>query len=117
MVPKDPMTLRNQAVDLWSANGLDPISLGKALEMPDPYEYAKNLLMWQLIQKGAIPPQMMFPDFGAPPAQLPQQYPGTGGVPVSPPGNQDVQNPQAPQGSNEAVQQQGKQLLESVPVK
>lgn len=113
MVPKDPLTLRNQAVDLWSANGLDPISLGKALEMPDPYEYAKNLLMWQMIQKGALPPQAMFPDFAAPPAQLPGQQPGTGGPAVSPPSNQGVVNPAAPQG----VAQQSQALMSSVPTK
>lgn len=116
MIPKDPLTLRNQAIDLWSANGLDPISLGKYLEMPNPYEYAKNLLIWQLIQKGAIPPQMMFPDFQAPSAQIPGQQPGTGGPAVSPPGQQGVENaPTTPQ-SQEAVQSQGQQLLGSVPI-
>lgn len=121
MVPKDPLTLRNQAVDLWSANGIDPISLGKALEMPDPYEYAKNLLTWQMIQQGKAPPQLMFPDFGGQAANLPgnpmQTNPGTGGpavnAPQTPPGA--IQNPSAPAGSNEAVQSQGTQLLQSVP--
>jgi hypothetical protein len=112
MVPKDPLTLRNQAIDLWSANGIDPISFGKALEMPDPYEYAKNLLLWQLIQKGSVPPQMMFPDFGAPQGNAqPQQ----GGPAVNPLTQQGVQNPAPQPTSNDAVQQQGTQLLQSVP--
>lgn len=117
MVPKDPLTLRNQAIDLWSANGIDPINLGKYLEMPDPYEYAKNLLIWQMIQKGALPPQMMFPDFQSPPAQLPQTQPGTGGPAVSPPGQQGVVNPAVPAASNQAVATQGTQLLQSIPVR
>lgn len=118
MVPKDPLTLRNQAIDLWSANGLDPISLGKALEMPDPYDYAKNLLMWQLIQKGTLQPQFMFPDFGQQEGgAIPQQQPGTGGPAVSPPMNNDVQNPTPPAGSNQAVSSQSAQLMGAVPTK
>lgn len=110
MVPKDPLTMRNQAIDLWSANGIDPISLGKYLEMPDPYEYAKNLLTWQLIQKGAAPPQLLFPDFGgqqgaaAPPPQAGQPPPGA------------LQQQPAPPESNEAVQTQGTNLIKSVPI-
>jgi hypothetical protein len=115
MVPKDPLTLRNQAVDLWSANGIDPISLGKALEMPDPYDYAKNLLTWQLIQKGTVPPQIMFPDFGAQGGQVPQQQPGTGGPAVSPPSNQGVTNPAVAPVTNEAVGQQSQQIMSSIP--
>lgn len=123
MVPKDPLTLRNQAIDLWAANGIDPISMGKALEMPDPYEYAKNLLTWQMIQQGKLIPQAMFPDFGGPAANLPgnpaQANPGTGGpspADNNPPAG-SVQNPAPPAGSNEAVQSQGTQLLQSVPTK
>lgn len=119
MVPKDPLTLRNQAVELWSANGIDPISLGKALEMPDPYEYAKNLLMWQQIQSGMLAPQLMFPDYGAPGVNLPgnpaQANPGTGGPAINAPQG-DVEAPAPAAASNEAVQQQGTQLLQSVPV-
>lgn len=119
MVPKDPLTLRNQAVDLWSANGIDPISLGKALEMPDPYEYAKNLLTWQQIAKGVLDPRTMFPDFGGGPAPLPNQTPGTGGPAVNAPQTPQgaIENPPPPPASNEAVQAQGTQLLQSVPVK
>lgn len=120
MVPKDPLTLRNQAVDLWSANGIDPISLGKALEMPDPYEYAKNLLMWQMIQKGAMQPQFMFPDFGQPQQQSQGPVPPQGGPEsgaASPQAQQNVVNPPTPPASQEAVHQQGTQLLQSVPVK
>lgn len=111
MIPKDPLTLRNQAVDLWGANGIDPIALGKALEMPDPYGYAKNLFIWQSILKGVLPPQMMFPDL-----QIPQMAPGmapTGGIQGA---QQNVQNPTPQTTSPEAVQAQSHALLGSVPI-
>lgn len=118
MIPKDPMTLRNQAVDLWSANGIDPVTFGKYLDMPDPYSYAENLLKWQLIQKGALPPQVMFPDFPqAPLAAQPQVQPGTGGPAVNAPPAGPEMNAPAPPGSPGAVQEQGQQLLQTVPTK
>lgn len=117
MVPKDPLTLRNQAIDLWSSNGIDPINLGKALEMPDPYEYAKNLLMWKMISEGTLSPQAMFPDFEVPPAPVAGTQPGTGGPAVSPPGNQGVQNAPTEPATSEGVQQQGTQLLQAIPTK
>lgn len=112
MVPKDPLTLRNQAIDLWKAQGIDPINLGKYLEMPDPYEYAKNLLMWQMIQKGALPPQMMFPDFQVPAVQTPAPT----GVATSPVAQQNVVNPAPPQASAPAVAQESQQLVHSIPI-
>ncbi|MHB8603597.1 MAG: hypothetical protein ACYC9R_13260, partial [Nitrosotalea sp.] len=114
MIPKDPMTLRNQAIDLWGAQALDPITLGKYLEMPDPYEYAKNLLTWQLIQKGAVPPQMLFPDFGQPAQNAPGQAPSQG---VPPQAQNNVMNQAPAPASGEAVAQQGQQLMQSVPLK
>ena len=38
LVPKDPLTQRNEAIDLWSANAIDPLSLYKKLDFPDPAE-------------------------------------------------------------------------------
>lgn len=119
MVPKDPLTLRNQAVDLWQANGMDPISLGKYLEMPNPYEYAKNLLMWQMVQKGALPPQVMFPDWGMPEqGGMPGQPPGAPvGTPAQPiPGTQSEEVPSPAPGSNTAVADQGHDLISNVPI-
>lgn len=116
MVPKDPLTLRNQAVDLWSANGIDPISLGKYLEMPDPYEYAKNLMMWQLIQKGAMPPQMMFPDLQTPPTSIPAVQPKTGGPAVNPEKGGNVE-PAVPPATGAAGQAESQALMQSVPIK
>ena len=123
LIPKDPMTQRNEAVDLWSANAIDPVNFYKRLDMADPDGMAQSLILWQMLQKGQIQPQMYLPTFQiAQPAQ-PQQapgpiggaQPGTGGPAVSPPTAQtpSAQTP-APQ-SPPAVEAQGKQLLQSVP--
>lgn len=70
LVPKDPLTQRNEAMDLWSAQGIDPISFFEKLDFPNPYESAKDLLMWTMIKEGKLPPQMMFQDFQVPPAPV-----------------------------------------------
>lgn len=66
LIPKDPLTKRNEAIDLWSAGAIAPIPFYSALDYPNPYESAKELLIWMMIQKGALPPQVMFPDLEAP---------------------------------------------------
>lgn len=117
LVPKDPLTERNEAMDLWSANAIDPITLYQKLDYPDPMGAAENLLKWQLIQKGVLSPQALFPDFQAPPAMIPGTQPGTGGPAVNePPAQGEAGNPPTP-GSNTAVENQGTQLLQSVPTK
>lgn len=62
LVPKDPLTARNEAMDLWSAQAIDPITLFTRLDFPNPLKSAQDLLTWQLIQQGKLPPQTMFPD-------------------------------------------------------
>lgn len=62
LVPKDPLTKRNEAMDLWSAGAIAPIPFYTALDYPNPYESAKELLQWKLIEQGALPPTTMFPD-------------------------------------------------------
>jgi len=69
LIPKDPLTKRNEAMDLWSAGAIDPISFYKALDYPNAYDMAEKLLKWQLIQKGVLPPQVLFPDFEIPQPQ------------------------------------------------
>jgi hypothetical protein len=113
LIPKDPLTQRNEAMDLWTANALDPITLGKRLDMPDPVGYATQLILWQMLQKGQIPPQAYIPGFS-----LQGQVPGQGGgqppVPQAPNGVQ--QPPSAPQGQPpETVE--ASQLIKSVPAK
>ncbi len=116
LIPKDPLTQRNEAIDLWSANAIDPLNLFKKLDYPDPVQATQQLILWQMLQKGAIPPQAYLPSFqvGAQ-TGLPQPQ-GVGGPAVNPlPEGQStgVQAP-APQ-SQEAVGEESKQLLRSVP--
>lgn len=136
LIPKDPLTQRNEAMDLWSAGAIDPINLGKKLDMPDPQNYAEQLLIWQMVQKGQLPPQAYIPTFGQQNPAIQQQMaqqqmaqmggapgapqvPGPGGVggvavnPVGPatPGPAPAPDTQSAEGA------QSKQLLDSVPVR
>lgn len=117
LIPKDPLTQRNEAMDLWQADGIDPISFYKRLEFPDPYNQAKQLYIWEQIKAGALPPQMMFPDLEMPPAPVPATQPGTGGVAVTGAPAQGETAPQGNTGVQEPVGQQGQQLIQSVPIK
>lgn len=117
LIPKDPLTQRNEAIDLWSANAIDPRTLFDRLEFPDPNEAAKQLLIWQMVQQGALPPSMYIPDFPMPPAP-PQQMgapQGEGGPAVN---SIDASAPTAgtPLTSPPAVEQQSQQLMSSVPI-
>lgn len=56
MIPKDSLTKANQAIDLSSAQLMDPITLYDKLDYPNPYETAERLFMY----KNA--PQLLFPD-------------------------------------------------------
>lgn len=47
MIPKDPLTRRNEAVDLWAAGAIDPITLHERLDDPNPREAAEKLVTWQ----------------------------------------------------------------------
>lgn len=118
LIPKDPLTQRNEAIDLWSADAIDPINFAKKLDMPDPIQYATQLLTWQLVKEGKLPPQAYLPNFGQPqPGQgsLPQQ--GVGGPAVNPIG--PAQGEQASQGlgTTEPAKTEGQQLISSVPIK
>lgn len=72
LIPKDRLSQRNEAVDLWEAKAIDPITLFERLEFPDPYETAKALYLWQ------NNPGQLFPDVPQVPV-LPE--PGAGGIP------------------------------------
>ncbi len=111
MIPKDPLTERNEAMDLWSAGAIDPINLFTKLDFPNPRESAKELLTWQLIQKGALPPQAMFPDFQAP--QVP-----TGADPTNAVNAQEAQREVAPDQAEPQLSPDiaSRQLMGSVPI-
>lgn len=56
MIPKDPVTQRNEAIDLWGQKALDPITFFEKLEFPNPQESAKQLFLW------LSDPIQLFPD-------------------------------------------------------
>ena len=84
MQPKDELTEMNQAVDLWKAGALDPITLFKKLNYSDPMETAKQVTMY--IQNPQLYMQTMFPETAQ---QQPQNSPNSpnppdGGQPMPP---------------------------------
>lgn len=65
LIPKDSLTQRNEAIELFTAGALDPIELFKKLDYPDPEESARKLVKWKQ--------NMLFPDLNpqAPPTAVP----------------------------------------------
>lgn len=118
LIPKDPLTKRNEAIDLWAAQAIPPIRLYEALDYPNPYEAAKELLQWKLIEAGKIDPAIMFPDLmanapqlGMPPVSQPGMNPTNVTSPaVNPQEAKAEVNPAQP----DTVASQSKQLLGSV---
>jgi len=47
LIPKDDMSQRSEAIELWGAGAIDPITLFEKLDFPDPIEKAKQLWQWQ----------------------------------------------------------------------
>lgn len=78
LVPQDSMSKRAEAIDLWTNNALDPISLYTALEMPNPRELAKTLYLWQ------TNPSALFPEL-APVAPVMPGGPEGGPIATTPP--------------------------------
>jgi len=54
LIPKDEMTKRNEAIDLWAAGAIDPLTFAERLDMPDPEEYVRRLTMWQQNPQGML---------------------------------------------------------------
>lgn len=84
LIPKDQLTTRNEAIDLWSAQAIDPLTLFERLDFPNPKEAMERLVMWQtnpmgLVQGPVTPteapqnPQMPQPEGGDPMSQVPIQ--------------------------------------------
>lgn len=91
LIPKDSLTKRNEAIDLFGQGALDPISLFTALDFPNPVESAKKLFMWK------SNPMMLFPDMAPPmPGMPPGAPPGQPGMEGAPPGMPPMP-PQQPQ--------------------
>lgn len=120
LIPKDPLTQRNEAMDLWSAGAIDPLSFYKKLDFPNPSEATQQLILWQMLQKGQIMPNQYLPSFEVPQAQVPVNQitqPGVGGPAVNPLNGPDIGQTPPEQASQGAVAQESKQLLNSVPIR
>jgi hypothetical protein len=95
MLPKDAVTIRNQAIDLWTAGLLDPLSVYEMIDLPNPEETLQRLITWQTNPAGLLGAQM-------PPGMLPQPQMGQPSpVTAVPEAPMTSQTP-----SSEAVQQQ-----------
>lgn len=133
LIPKDPLTKRNEAMDLWSAQAIAPIRFFEAMDFPNPYESAKELLQWKLIEAGKIDPSIMFPDLmtnaqGQPviPGQPPVSQPGMNPTNTTSPAvnpqeaKAEITPTEAQRGENPAQQdtiaQQSRELIQSVKI-
>lgn len=74
MAPKDEISERNQAVELFNAGALDPISLFKKLDFPDPIETAKQVTLY------TINPQQYYMDYFGQVPPPPQGQPAGGEI-------------------------------------
>lgn len=86
MIPQDPESKREEAMNLWAEKAIDPITFFDRLEFPNPRESAKNLFLW------LSDPIQLFPD-------LAQQAQANAKPPEKPPtvtiAYKDVDDPSA----------------------
>lgn len=54
LLPKDEATRSSQAIDLYGAGALDPLSLYELMDLPSPIETLKRLIMWQSNPMGLV---------------------------------------------------------------
>ena len=113
LIPKDPLTERNEAMDLWSANAIGLPELYSRLDFADPMGSAQQTLLWQMVAAGKIPPQTLFPTFGQPQGEAPNIPPQTQG---GQPPQQNEENQPAPPNSPPAEEAESKQLIQSIPL-
>lgn len=76
LLPKDPLTKRNEAIDLWQAQAIDPLTLYQRLDDPNPRDAVERLITWQTNPMGLIDEsaQGQVPQVGMEqPQQIPQQ--------------------------------------------
>lgn len=48
MIPKDPLTMRNEAIDLFNAGAMDILTLYERLDVEDPLETAKRTALFRI---------------------------------------------------------------------
>lgn len=76
-IPKDALTERNEAMDMWAQKAIDPVTLYEKLQFSDPNDAAKKLLTYQLnpeqtlVELGGAPPVLP----AGPDALAPQEQP------------------------------------------
>lgn len=70
MIPKDSLTQRNEAVDLWAAGAITPEQLYQRLDIADPKSEAVKLLLFKLNPSLLLPPEMQA--MVAPPSEPPK---------------------------------------------
>lgn len=104
LIPKDELTQRNEAMDLWAQGAIDPITLNERLHDSDPEGTAYKLFLWQnnpmaLFQNQMGAQQGMVQGTGAMPPT------GGDGQGIVPPGN-----------GIPPVVQESNQLIKSVPM-
>ena len=56
MIPKDPISQREEVVNLWDMGAIDPITFFEKLDFPDPKKSAEQLTAWK------IDPLILFPE-------------------------------------------------------
>lgn len=102
MKPKDEVSERNEALELWKAGALDPLTLFKKLDFPDPNEAAKQTTLY--ITNPQLYAQTMWPEIAqAQPqdsANPPNPQDVTGGQPGGAPLGTVSQEPASSQLSN-----------------
>lgn len=54
LIPKDPLTKRNVAIDLWGAGAIDPLTLYQRLDEPNPRQSVERLIKWQSNPAGLL---------------------------------------------------------------
>ncbi len=59
MIPKDPVSQREEVVTLWEMGAVDPITFFEKLDFPDPKKSAEQLTAWKL------DPLLLFPELKA----------------------------------------------------
>lgn len=71
MIPTDPISQKQDAMQLWSEKAIDPITFFERMDFPSPMESAKQLYLW------LADPVQLFPDLAAAAAQnkTPQDKP------------------------------------------
>jgi hypothetical protein len=80
MIPKDSVTQRNEAMDLWSMKAIDPINLFEKLDFPNPLEASQRLVDFQL-----MPQMFASPELQQMMAAAPAPAPDDGGGENNPP--------------------------------